>query len=175
MKYLIFFGSIFFAQLSFADTLKVAAPILFQDIQNIKLGTDTKRDLETRFGKADSEFSVSETDFAMVYNRPFESGRSYQKASFVLSKKSNVVFTALWIPDEKDPLKIAINAKRYFKSAHFTSTPRGWVGHHEYIDDLTLNDEALGVSIELYHSNQKVTSIAFDLPVKRVPAKQDKI
>lgn len=143
--------------------------ISLSDIEEIKLGEATRTDIERRFGRPESEISISNNEYALIFCRKVKN-KCWQRASFTLQKKSNIVLASMWLPNSTDELKDISFAKARFPKAKFQYKEKGWVGH-EYSDDAAFSDESLGVAIDIRRTSQKVDAISFILPQeKRTPA-----
>jgi hypothetical protein len=143
--------------------------ITLQDVEQIKLGLDSRAILENKFGKPSREFSISSDEYVIFYNRPYykDGTISAQRASFVISKKLDRVLTAQWNPNSENELKDVNEVKRYFRAAKFSFEKHPLSGGHEGPLGYTLSDRASGVSLEVSEQDQKVESIGFSLPAER--------
>jgi|GEM_PF-4655929 len=149
--------------LSQSSCSSVAVPhkspsMTLQDVEQIKLGEDSRQNLETKFGMPSEEHSIDSDHIVIFYD---------QQASFVISKKNDRVLTALWIPSQNDELRDLKKLKSHFDRARFSIQKQARSVPNESTLEYSLVDRNAGISIDVSKTNQKVSSVSFSLPSNR--------
>ncbi len=171
MKYLIYgLAALLIQSCSSAPVDHPDALISLREVEQIKLGEDSRASLEAKFGRPTREISISQNEYAIFFNRPYFKDRSIstQRASFVISKVSGHVLTAEWTPNGESESKNSDEMKSYFRGAQFKQKKTESKHSHVSTQSYTLNDPSLGISMVVSGRDHQVESVGFSLPAHRV-------
>lgn len=149
---------------------KKTNPILFSDIVHLEYGKLSRAELINIFGNPDKEVSIFDGVVTLDYYRADIIGNS-QRASFNIDQKSDVILSALWLPNGNDiPVKVE-NITQLFIGAKFTKKRVNQTNLHELNGDYTLTDNNKGIAVEVNYRTNRITAISVSVPdKKRVPA-----
>src|SRR4051812_30885430 len=70
-----------------------ASKVELHDIEQLQMGTTSSEELKNTFGSPDQVVNLSDTETMWIY-RDHQANEPYQRASFVIGRKSNNVLTA---------------------------------------------------------------------------------
>jgi hypothetical protein len=167
MRFLVYsVAALLLQSCSSTPVVEPRSAISLREVEQVKLGEDSRASLEAKFGRPTREISISQDEYAIFYNRPYfkDQSISTQRASFVISKQSGHVLTAEWTPNDESESKNSDEMKRYFRGAQFRQKKRASKNTHTSPLSYTLSDPSLGILMVVSGLDHRVESVGFSLP-----------
>ena len=138
-------------------------PIELSDMERLRPGQVTTRELRNALGAPEQTITTSATEETWVYNEPHGQS-SWQRASFTVDKRSGAVLASVMLLNDSDPLCNLDQAIRHFSTSRFEIKDEGWVYGREYSDNADYSDPVNGVSMTVRKARKTVSDIGFWQP-----------
>ena len=166
MKFFQIFSLVLFVALSGCSTAmrgSPSRPIGLTDLEGLRPGQATARELKEALGEPGQTIALSATEESWIYREPH--GPSYwQRASFTVDKTNGSILASVLLLNDSDPLHDLGQAIRHFETSRFTIKGEGWIKGHEYSDNADYSDPVNGISMTVRRARKTVSEISFWLP-----------
>lgn len=138
-------------------------PIELADMERLRPGQTTARELRSALGDPGQTIAMSATEETWVYSEPH--GQSnWQRASFTLDKRSGTILASVLLLNDSDSLCQLDQAIHHFSTSRFDVKDEGWIHGREYSDNADYSDSVNGISMTVRKTRKTVSDISFWQP-----------